>query len=85
MVRINVCTLLGANSARYRAALGWSVDVFAQKLGSPTSLVETLEAGYFDATLADLDHLAACLSVNPFALLQESEIYTDMAKQRRSA
>lgn len=61
--------VLGRNVCFMRMEQGWSFEVFVQRLGWPTEDVTELEGGRLDATLDQLDHLAAVLSVAPHELL----------------
>ena len=74
---------LGLNASALRKQKGWSRDAFAKNLGWPLHTVTELEAGALDATLDQIDHLAACLDSAPHELLTQAQAQFAQNESRR--
>jgi transcriptional regulator with XRE-family HTH domain len=68
---VDIRQILGANLKRLRTAKGWSQEQYAFEAGIHRTYVSDIERGARNPTILILEKLAAPLSVDPAALLQE--------------
>ena len=64
---------LATNIVYYRLKNGWSQEVFAEKLGTTTTYLSSLENSKRNTGIDYIEHLSNVLGINPVQLLEERE------------